>query len=275
MKSIYKTVLFASLILPRAILADGPGGKPQEPDGFKVTVSAGMMSVPIYLGDDDSQILALPNISVRYGSRFTASLRGLEFVPFDDNGWKAGMVLGYNRGREEVPGDSPLTISGDPSMDLVGLGDIDPTIELGGFIEYSAGPFSSAIKLHYGIEGGHKGIVGEANLSYRGRSKALGLPAFYAVGPAITFGNREYNSRFFSVDDEQSNASGLSPYDAAGGIQTIGLHASARVPLSKKISVIGLANYDQLIGEAGDSSIVQERGSNDQYSVGFFVNYQF
>lgn len=264
-------ILF-TLALPGAALAQGHAA----PEGeVQVTISGGIVSAPSFLGDDDYQTSVFPNISLSYGSRLKASLRGIEYTAYEDGPWTAGAILGYDRGREDSPDDSDFMISGDTSTDLIGLGDVDGTIEIGGFVEYSAGPIAGKFELRQGVDGGHDGLHGEASLSYRGKYDGFGLPAFYSVGPKITFGDDAYNSAFFDVSASQSAASGISTFDAGGGINSYGLSASVMMPISAQTSLVGFVDYEQLTGDVGDSSIVQERGSQDQVRAGFFLNYTF
>jgi outer membrane scaffolding protein for murein synthesis (MipA/OmpV family) len=47
------------------------------------------------------------------------------------------------------------------------------------------------------------------------------------------------------------------------------------VPMTDKVSTILFANYSMLGDEAADSSLVEQRGSDNQGSLGVFVNYSF
>lgn len=265
-------IFIASVALPGTVLAQDIEAKRE---GLQITVGTGIIAAPTYLGDDDYQTSVFPNITLRYGERFTASLRGLEFAAISSSGWRAGPVLRYDFGRDERPDDSPFVIADDPTTDLVGLGDIDGTVELGGFVEYEARSFAAKLELRQGVDGGHDGLLGEASLSYRGQFAAIGRQAFYSVGPAISFGDDAYNDTFFGVSAVQSTASGISQFDADGGVNSIGLHSSAMMSLTEKTSLVGFLKYDQLVGDVGDSSIVTERGSKDQVTAGLFINYTF
>lgn len=265
-------ILIASVGMPSAILA---GGHTSQDGGLEVTISGGIVSAPSYLGDDDYQTSVFPNITLRYGDRLEASLRGIEYTAVVGDGWKVGGILGYDSGREEDPDASDFMISGEVSTDLIGLGDVDGTIEVGGFFEYEAGPFAAKLDLRQGIDGGHDGLHGEASVSYRGKFEGMAMPVFFGVGPKITFGDDAYNSAYFDVSAAQSAASGISEYDAGGGINSYGLSANVMVPLSAQTSLIGFVDYEQLTGDVGDSSIVQERGSQDQVRAGVFLNYTF
>ena len=265
-------LLLIGLLVTGSAIAQGPRA---EQTGLQVTIGGGMLASPTYLGDDDYQAMAFPNISFRYGKRFSASLRGIEYVALLSNGWKAGPVLTYDRGRKAAPDSSPLMISGKPSTDLVGLDDIDATFQLGGFVEYQTQTFAAKLKLDKGLDGGHEGIKAEASISFRKMLKIKGPPIFMSVGPAVALGDDTYNGALFDVTAAQATTTGISEYDAGAGINAVGIHASAFMPTSKKTSVIGILKYDLLTGDVAGSSIVKEKGSKNQVSGGLFFNYKF
>ena len=203
---------------------------------------------------------------------FFASLEGVGFNLLNQNGFRAGPIAKYDFGRDEE-GSNPLGFGND-SDDLKGLGDVDGTVELGGFFEYTFRQFSAKVELRQGV-GGHEGLVGEVEVKYNNTFSAFGRPFYYSLGPEISFADENYNSAFFDVSAGQSAASGLSQYDAGAGINTVGFHAALVVPVTEKVSLIGFGGVDQLVGDIADSSLVQERGSETQGVFGVMLNYRF
>ena len=270
MNKLTKLTLLPALLAPASLFAQDSGDS-----GFRFTISAGLISAPSYLGDDDQSVSVFPNITLSYGDRLTASLDGIRYAAISQGGWRAGPVLAYNFGREENPDNNPFIVSGGDTNDLVGLGDIDGTLEVGGFVEYEAEWFGARLELRQGVDGGHDGLYGEAEVTYNGSFNAFSRTAFFSIGPAIAFGDDAYNSTFFDVGATQSAASVISQYDAGGGIISYGLHATAVLPMTESTSLVGFVNYDQLAGDVADSSIVQESGSEDQVTAGLFVNFSF
>lgn len=271
MKFLTTAIIGAFLVAPTATLAQST----DDDSGLNFSLSAGVISTPNFLGDDEQQIIGFPNLTVSYGDRFTASIDGVRYTVFSQNGLSLGVVGAYHFGRGENPDDEPLVIDGGETSDLVGLGDIDGTIELGGYIEYEYQRFSTRMEVRQGVDGGHDGIYGEVEAKYNGSIDDFGTPVFISVGPSVAFGDEAYNSTFFDVNAAQSAASGISQYDADGGLISIGLHAAAAMPLTDSTTLVGFANYDQLAGDVGDSTIVDERGSKDQVTAGLLVNYTF
>ena len=247
--------------------------KPAE-EGWRFTISAGSVYAPSYLGDDAYQLRALPGVSVKYGDRFFASLQeGVGYNIVNSHGWRVGPVAKYHFGRDE-DGASVFAVVGDDTDDLIGLGDVDGSIELGGFVEYKYAGFTGAIELRQGI-GGHEGLIGEAELKYVGKLALQGPPLIYSFGPKLIFAGDSYASAFFGVNAAQSAASGLAEFDAGGGLLSYGFHGSLVLPIDRHVSVVGFAGVDILSGDAADSSLVQERGAETQGVGGFFLNYTF
>lgn len=272
LKSITLVACLASITIPSVTLAQEAREKRT---GFQVSIGAGVLSAPSYMGSDENQLSAFPNIAVSYGERFSASLRGVKYSLVSTENLKAGPVLSYDFGRDEDPDDGPFALSSNSSNDLAGLGDVDGTIKFGVFVEYSAKALVTKLELHQGIDGGYEGLTGEASMSYRARLNSFGRPIFLSIGPAFSFGGDDYNSALFDVSAAQSGLSGLEEFNAEGGFNSIGLHLSALMPLTRKLSIIGILNQNQLTGDVESSPIVSQRGSRDQTTVGVFFNYQF
>ena len=273
MKFLASAVLGTTVLFPTAIWSQNLGDHVE--NGLRFTISAGVISAPSFLGDNEQQISVFPNVMLSYGERFTASLDGVRYKVFSQAGFSAGVVGAYNFGRDEDPDDNPFVVDGSDSTDLVGLGDIDGTIELGGFVEYEFDPLSFRLELRQGVDGGHDGLYGEAEAMYNASFNIGRAPILFSLGPVLAFGDNAYTSTFFDVNAAQSAASGLSQFDAGGGIISYGLHANAVLPLSQKTALVGFVNYDRLTGDAADSSLVRERGSEDQTTFGLMLSYSF
>ena len=66
--------------------------------------------------------------------------------------------------------------------------------------------------------------------------------------------------RSSGVDAGQSAASGLDEFDANGGVLSYGVGSSVVVPFNDRISAVSFARYQRLVGDAADSSLVEDRG---------------
>ncbi|MEM1051088.1 MAG: MipA/OmpV family protein, partial [Pseudomonadota bacterium] len=212
------------------------------------------------------------NLAIQYDDLVNVNVQGIEVNVVNGGGFKAGPSIGFNFGRDE-DGSNPLGLL-DATDELIGLGDVDFTIEAGGFVQYSTGQFSGKVAVRQGVNG-HEGLVGEAELKYNSTFSAFGQTGFFSVGPEISYGDDAFNSAFFDIAPAQSVASGISEFDADGGLNSVGLGASVLLPLGNNFSLVGFAGYDRLIGDIADSSLVQERGSENQATLGIFIGYTF
>lgn len=150
---------------------------------------------------------------------------------------------------------------------LTGIPDNDATFELGLKGRYHWDQYNVFATVRKGI-GGHHGLVGE-----------LGAEAKFEVsdktnitlGSVASFGDNRAMSFAFDVP---ASAINLSPYDAGGGLKSIGLAAQVRHSLTDRTALVGRLGWDKLVGDAGNSPIVSS-GNTDQISVGFMLVRQF
>ena len=243
-------------------------------DGWGLIVGAGALTSPTYEGDDSSRLSILPNIQVSYGDRFFASVQdGVGYRALNDDSLRAGPILRVKFSRDEN-GDQPFAINGDDTADLIGLGDVDTSLEAGGFIDYEIGPITFNAEARKAFTG-HDGFVADLGVKWSGRDFLFGPPIIWSVGPRARLVDDTYNSAYFSVNAAQSAASGLPQFDAGGGLHSYGLGATAIIPLNDAWTAVVVAGYDRLEGDAADNPLVQLRGSEDQASIGVFLSYRF
>ncbi|MEL6366305.1 MAG: MipA/OmpV family protein [Pseudomonadota bacterium] len=273
---------------PQGAQKGPPAGPPPPPTGWTFGVGVGGFYAPAYRGADEYQVIAAPNFSVAYGTRFSFSPQdGARFVAFRKNGFEAGPMFRANFGRPET-GDNPLRIAGAGSDDLEGLGDVDPTGELGGFMRLRKRKFTLSLEARQGLQG-HEGFIGEARAQFTPRPMIVnGKPLIFRAGPSLTIVDDQYAQSFFGVTPQQSAdwaaartvdggppVQGLRLYEADGGLLSYGFEATAIRPLGRRSSLVMLAGYQRLGDIAADSPIVEDLGSADQLSVGALVSWRF
>ncbi len=248
---------------------------PQDDDGWSLSLGAGGLFAPSYEGDDDYRLSLLPNIQIAYGDRFFASVQdGVGYNLINSDALRIGPIGRVEFSRDE-DGSQPFAVTGERTSDLLGLGDVATTVELGGFVEADIGPLEASVQARRGING-HEGFVIDAGLTYGGRSFAVGPPIIYAFGPRIKIVGDNYNDAYFSVTPVQSIASGLPVYDAGGGLHSYGFGGAVIFPITRdnRISAVMIGGYDRLAGDVGDAPLVRLRGSRNQAAVGFFLSYK-
>jgi len=250
-----------------------PSQPPKQQDDWKFTLGAGVMYKPAFVGSKDYQAVAFPEIKLEYKDRLFVSPMEVGYNVINSNGWRVGPIMKFEMGRKESD-DNPFRIAGKKTNALRGLGDVDATLGLGGFVEYKHKPFSYKLELHQGL-GGHKGFVGKIGLNYMGSTKQLGKPVMYAFGPRATFADSKYNNAYFGITPTQSANSGLARYSADFGLVSYGIGGFAAISVSKSVSVGVIAGYDRLGSEAADSPLIKERGDKNQFMGGLRISYKF
>ncbi|MGA1343665.1 MAG: MipA/OmpV family protein [Hyphomonas sp.] len=267
------TLIFAALTfasLPALAQA------PEPPEGWQVTVGAGGLYAPTYQGDDDYALSVLPNLQLKYADTFFASVQdGAGYNLIRSETLKAGPISRIVFSRDE-DGDQAFAVSGGGTGDLLGLGDVETSIELGGFLRYRSGPWSAGAELRQAVSG-HEGMVLDLNAGAGGVIRGFGAPIIWSAGPRAKIADDTYTSAYFGVTPAQSAASGLPVYSAGGGATSYGFGALGILPLDRDFrwSVVAFAGYDRLTGDAGNSPLVTLRGDADQFSAGVFLSYTF
>ena len=219
---------------------------------------------PRYQGDDDYLFSGKPIISIGKGdqtTRFTSRNDNPSFSLYDSGAIRLGAV-----GKLLLPRDK------DTSSDLKGLDAVKFGGELGGFAEvYPTDWMRIRAEVRRGIRS-HDGIVADVSAdAFTDITDTVRLSA----GPRASFATQGYMDTYYGVSSREATRSGLSKYNADGGVQSAGLGAAIDWKATEKIDTSIFAEYSRLLGTAADSSLVQERGSRNQFLIGVSATYRF
>jgi outer membrane scaffolding protein for murein synthesis (MipA/OmpV family) len=155
---------------------------------------------------------------------------------------------------------------------LRGMGDVDWTPEVGGFVEYRAGYFRLGGEVRRGV-GDHDGVVAEL------RADAVTRPAdglTLSFGPRLNLGDESFTRRYFGVDTLQSARTGYPTHRPGGGVTSVGAAVFASYALTSKLSLTGIVEYNRLQGGAADSPLVRGgRGDANQVFTALSLTYSF
>ncbi len=253
-----------------------PGPPGSKPDGWSFYVGGGMLYAPSYLGDNDYQLSAVPYIRVTKGDRFFASVQeGVGYSLINNENFRAGPLAQLEFGRDEN-GSSPFRISGERTKDLIGLGDIDTSVSIGGFAEYDFGNFELKVTAGHAL-GGHDGAKAEISFEYDKRVMTGGPPLFITLGPNVVWADNKFLDANFGVSAAQALASGLAENNPSSGIYSYGASGNILLPVSRKgnAALVLIGSYDRLTGDAADAPLVTGRGSRDQFFTGLAFARKF
>ena len=246
-----------------ALAGESATGKPD----WTVSLGAGASYAPDYEGSDDYKVRPIPDVSVNY--RDLVFLQGMTIGAnaLTVNGAKSGNKLQvgplvrYRGGRDE----------GDNSA-LRGLGDVNDSIEAGGFIRYGLGPLQADLTVTQDVAGGHKGMLAETGLGY----KIAVTPKLQGrLRASTTWASDKYMQTYFGISPIQALHSGRKTFDAGAGFKDAGLSASLDYALTDHWGIGGRLGYTRLLGDAADAPIVKTDGSADQFSSALSLRYRF
>jgi outer membrane scaffolding protein for murein synthesis (MipA/OmpV family) len=216
---------------------------------------------------DDYEIKGLPIVGINY--RDIVVLRGaslmIDVVQLSGTGLadqlSFGPLLKFDPGREAD--DNPI---------LRNLDDIDEGALAGLFVGYELGPVELELTVAQDATSRHEGLIAEIQASY-GFMLAERLRAQLEVSGS--WSNDDYTQAYFGITRAQALASGLREYTAEAGVKDAGASISLHYLMSEHWRVTGRLGYRRLLGDAADSPLVEDEGSQNQGSAALFVSYQF
>lgn len=274
--------LFAALALPAVAIACSSAAQaqsesygerseimfnstPVSADQWIVTVRGTLGVSSAFPGSDRMTFFGYPSIGYRHVServKFTSPDDSATIALYDTSWLRAGVVAAYVGGR----------YSGSERR-LWGIHDAGWSVQPGVFLDLWPTEFLRArVEARYAVGNVH-GFVGSVGLDFVKSFDRLTL----AVGPRLKWGSAKYTNDMFGVrfQDALNTAGFVQPYKGKGGVNSVGVVASASYTWSDELTTTVFGGYDRLVGSAADSPIVQRYGSRSQYSAGVSAAYSF
>lgn len=216
-----------------------------------MTVRGGIAVSPSYFGSDDYELG--PDAGIRFD--FPGLGGGFDWGASGPGA--AGARAGW-----DIRGSARYVGGRDATGVLAGIGDVDRTFEAGFGLGYERRNYRVFTDVRYGIIGTNAwtGELGADGISRPTERLTLSL------GPRLGFGDDRFAQTYFGISDAQSQASGLAPHRAEGGLYSAGVEVGARYMVGSRWGVEGAASWNRLIGDAGDSPIT-DAGAQDQVKV--------
>lgn len=230
-------LILAVLCAPSATLAQ------DTPNGLSFRFGIGPDFGPSYFGDADSD----GGIAAKFElERF--QLGSLSIGGADTEGLSFGGSVRFIGARDA-----------DDFSELDGMDMIDPSLEVGGRVEYTTPNYAVFAKLRYGAIG-HEAFVAElgGDLQFRPTDRLA-----ISAGPRVLMSDDSYAQTYFGVSGAESGASGFDPFVAQGGIISAGAKAEAVYSLNDDWQIVGTVTYDQFLADAADSPLTE---ADDQLS---------
>jgi len=261
-----------SFFLAATFLA-APGAASAEDSGlfnwvhgdWKLIVGATGMVAPDFEGAKDLMFQVSPIISLGKAgpeARFTSRNDGISFSLYDNGAVRAGLN-----------GKIIFERDGDDADELQGLDPVRWGAEIGGFAEiYPTDWLRTRGEVRQGVRS-HSGVVADVRLA---AFKDITPSVRVSGGPRISLASQDYFETYYGVNANEAANSGLSEYSPdSGGIKSIGIGGAYDWKVTEKFVTSVFSEYSRLMGEAANSSLVEEGGSPNQFTIGVSAAYRF
>jgi outer membrane protein len=227
---------------------------------WSIIIGGGGAYMPDYEGSDDYEFQPVPFASVVYDDFVFLSGPSVGVYLLNYEGFKAGPIARYSFGRDE-----------DDNHALEGLGEVDDSIEVGGFLKYEIGIWSAGLTVTQDVAGGHEGLLAEATT---GIAVPLTENIRSSLEASASWADSNYMETYFGISPAQSARSGYDVYEADRGFKDVGVTLGLDYMFTERIGIGGRAQYKRLLGDAADSPIVDNEGSADQFLSTLFLTYR-
>jgi outer membrane scaffolding protein for murein synthesis (MipA/OmpV family) len=237
----------------------------QKPAVWDINLAAGAAMEPTFHGSDRYRATPIPLVIIRWRDTVSLGDDGLNIYWHNSN-LRIGGGVSYDGGRLDHE-TSGILSSGDGR--LKGLGDVDASVGLRGFVSYMMGPVyldTSAIK-YVGPQ--NKGIVVTL-----GASAPLSLTDRFILRPhaGVTWADDNYMQTFFGITPLQASQSIFPQFNAGAGLEDVNAGLTAVYLLSHHWFLGADASATQFLDHAARSPITI---SNTNATVAAVVGYHF
>ncbi len=234
---------------------------PQAKGVYELGLGAGI--APEYEGSEHSKFYPLPYLSLNFENHMSFDLiaNTLKANLLPSRTFKLGPIGQYIRERDNVDNNT-----------VDKLEKVDASFMLGGFFGVDVEHFTASIEAMKDVADGNDGSIVRLRAGYRipfNRTWILSINGY------ATWADDNYMSAYFGVNRTNSQRSGLKEYNADSGIKDVGITVPLRYNATEHWSILGVAGYKRLLGDAADSPIVEDEGNENQFYGGAFVIYRF
>ena len=256
-------VVLTAGIVSAATISEFEGvTEPAEKDlSFKVGL--GIATAPDYEGSKDYEAVAVPFASIVSKSGMSAELLGnvLRANVIPSNTWRFGPLLRYRAERDDVKNDK-----------VDKMKKVDAATELGAYAGINLDNWNFRVDVTHDTSGTYNGTLAGFSLGY---TWMIAKPTKLTLSGLMSIADDRYMSTYFGVNAADSARSGLDRYSLGGGVKDVGAAVIAGHNFNDQWGVMGALRYTQLVGDAADSPVVKDEGSEGQVLFGVMVTYSF
>lgn len=229
-------------------------------ENWEGSIGAGVLYAPDYLGSDDYDARLWPSINLTYGDTLSISTRsGIEWRAIRRGDWTVSPFIGYTFGR-------------DNEGDISAFEEVEGGATLGLRVALEQGEWKYSLAGSTPVSGDVDGAEFEASAAWR---LPLNERTFFTFTPNVAYADEEWTESMFGVSARDSLRSGVAPYNPDGGYWRLGVNSSLTYALTPEWSATGFVSASYLTGNASDSPIVDDLGSEWQTVTGVSLSYNF
>ena len=232
--------------------------------GKRITVGAGIAIVPDYEGSDYYEAAPLLHFRMAWTNGRYLDFTGnrVKFNVMKDSNLSIGPMVRVRAKRDDDVEDTQVSR----------MEEVDTSVELGGFVAYNLGEnFEIGANLVQDVADGHDGYLVGMHVGYKVHKEntTVALKAF------TTYVNNDYMEAYFSVNIYNIGSAQLRGYDADEGFKDVGVTCVISYKFNDRWGATGVLGYTRLVGDAGDSPVVDDRGDPNQLLGGIMGTYRF
>lgn len=229
--------------------------------GFSAQIGGLAVVKPKYEGSKEYEVWGVPILAPAGGGSGFVQFKGVDDLRFrllEANGFEAGPVIGYRFGRDEDDADR-----------LLGLGDVDGGLVVGGYVAYRLGAIMPFISYNHQVTGEQTGGLARVGVETR-HEFARGVVATLTGG--ATWADEDYMDAYFGVSAAQATASTFAVFDARSGFKDAFAGVAVDVPVTERWTMKLTGRYSHLLGDASESEISE---TDSQWTGGIGFTYRF
>ena len=226
-------------------------------------IGGGIGVRPDYEGSSDYEFVPLPAGSARFSNGMYVQLLGLNLranlIP--SKMWRLGPVYNYRPERSDVENNKVDKMKNISDANELGV--------FGGFewsnwfvfLDVLADTGNAYDGWYATLKGGYNWMISNEWM--------------LSMGAHTTYANDDYMETYFGVSASDSARSGLSRYNADGGMKDYGIDLGLNWNFASSWALRGVASISELVGDADNDSPVVDEGSETQFTGGVMVMFKF
>jgi outer membrane protein len=256
--------LLAAFALGGSAMADDFYLNPNPASTWVVSIGGMAKLEPAYAGSTHFAPGFAPSLSWHKPGEtpgFSAPDDAIDLELYQNKFFKVGVAGGLDLGRSSADSDR-----------LIGVHGIKWTLQAGIFAEYWPihDHFRTRIELLHGMRNAD-GLIANLSADWVQKFGQLTLSG----GPRMTLTDRREMRTRFGITAADAASSIYTAYDPQGGLRSIGWGMAQTYEFNRTWTGTLYEHYDYLVGPAGNSPLVQNGGTRNQFTLGAGLVYAF